>query len=412
MIRRVALVAVLAFAVTTATAGEPPRQPPAWVSTMPFAAVERFVERVPFRFAHNKIWLEVALGGKPRRFVFDTGSPTLLDTALAEELGLEIVDRIVGTDAHGAKVENGIAILDALTLGELTIHDVPVMVHDLSRTSIGGCLVDGVLGSEILPVGNWRIDVAAGIMTIANDRADLPIADGAEIADLHVFGYPYTPYFDMLFENGMESKAMFDTGSAEMFALCPPELESLENNKRFRRQLRIHGYGSIGESLGGAAPDAELTKVRLQQLEVGGVALGEVVATLRPLAPSLLGADVLRHFVVTLAYPERKAYFERRDERPRALPTFGFGPAFSGETVTAAFVWEGSPAWRAGLRAGDRVTRIDDIDLGTVPPEGKCELVRQVLEVLGENDGVTLSFVGEGGAATVRVTKMSPDLTP
>ena len=35
--------------------------------------------------------------------MFDTGSPTLLDCALAEELDLEIVDRVTGTDAPGAK---------------------------------------------------------------------------------------------------------------------------------------------------------------------------------------------------------------------------------------------------------------------------------------------------------------------
>ena len=409
---RLTLLVMLAFAGSAVPAETPPKEPPAWASTVPFTAVERFVERVPFEFRHNKIWLEVVLGGKPRKLVFDTGSPTLLDAALAEELGLEIIDRTVSTDAHGARVENGVALLDTLTLGELAIHDVPVFVHDLSKTSIGGCLIDGVLGSEILPVGNWRIDVEAGILTVASDRAALDIAEGAETAGLHVFGYPYTPYFAMQFENGMESKAMFDTGSAELFALCPPELASLEEHRGFKRQRRIHGYGSIGESLGGLAPAADLTKVRLQELAAGGVQLGEVVATLRPLAPSLLGADVLRHFVVTLAYPEGKAYFERRDGRPRALPTFGFGPAFSADSVTAAFVWEGSSAWHAGLRAGDRVVRIDDVDLESVPPDERCRVVREVMKVLGENDTVKLSFEGEDGPRTAGIRKESPDLRP
>jgi hypothetical protein len=229
---------------------------------------------------------------------------------------------------------------------------------------------------------------------------------------MHLFGYPFTPYFDMRFENGMQSKAMFDTGSAETFAICPPELESLERDSRFRKRPRIRGFGSIGESLGGAAPESELAMVGLRRLDVGEVRLGEVVAVLRPSAPSLLGADVLRQFVVTLAYPERKAYFERRADRVPARATFGFGPAFRGETVSAGFVWERSPAWLAGLRAGDRLTRIDEIDLGTVPADRRCAIVREVAQRLGEQDSVTLSFEGARGAGTARVTKASPDLTP
>ncbi len=407
-----AMLALAATAVTAAVAESPPKEPPAWATTMPFTAVERFVERIPFEFRHGKIWLEVAIGGKPRRLVFDTGSPTLLDAALAEELGLEIVDRTRSTDAHGTVVENGVAVLDALRLGDLEILDVPVFVHDLSKTSIGGCLMDGVLGSEILPVGHWRIDVAEGVLTVASDLAALGIADGAESADLHVFGYPFTPYFDMQFENGMESKAMFDTGSAELFSLCPPELESLEKFRGFKRQRRIRGYGSIGESLGGAAPAGELTLVRLQELAVGGVPIGEVVATLRPGVPSLLGADLLRHFVVTLAYPDGKAYFERRAERPGPRATFGFGPTFRDGAAYAGFVWEESSAWHAGLRAGDRLVRIDDVDLEAIAADDACPTVRRALQVLDANDVVKLSFEGEDGPRTAGVRKESPDLRP
>lgn len=73
---RLMTLATLAFAGTAALAQAPAKQPPACASTVPFTAVERFAERIPFEFRHNKIWLEVVIGGKPRRLVFDTGSPT------------------------------------------------------------------------------------------------------------------------------------------------------------------------------------------------------------------------------------------------------------------------------------------------------------------------------------------------
>lgn len=56
----------------------------------------------------TKLYVEIKLGGKPTRFVFDTGPPSMIDTALVDELGLKTIDTNKGIDAHGTVVETEI----------------------------------------------------------------------------------------------------------------------------------------------------------------------------------------------------------------------------------------------------------------------------------------------------------------
>lgn len=49
----------------------------------------------------DMLFVDVDLNGEPRRFLFDTGSPSMVSATLAAELGLDVIDRRQGGDSHG-----------------------------------------------------------------------------------------------------------------------------------------------------------------------------------------------------------------------------------------------------------------------------------------------------------------------
>src|SRR5690606_40516750 len=103
---------------------------------------------VPLRVFPNELHVEVGVNGTRRRFLFDTGSPSMMTSTLAAELGLEAIDRRQGRDSNGAVVDTDIVQAD-LTVGGTTFRKVPVFVADFPK--VPQCLFDGVLGSELLP---------------------------------------------------------------------------------------------------------------------------------------------------------------------------------------------------------------------------------------------------------------------
>jgi predicted aspartyl protease len=366
------------------------QQAPGWTTEGPFIDADEFSIELPLDVVATKLYVNVDIGGTTRRFVFDTGSPSMINAALAEELGLEVVDKQKGTDAHGVVVESNIVQAD-LVLDGVTLHKVPIFAADFSASKAAQCLVgDGVLGSEVLPLCAWQIDLPNSVLRCESDVRKLDHVDGASRQALHNFGYPHTPYLDVQFAKKAKSKAMFDTGSPTYMAISPPDFEGAKKAGGIGKTLS--GFGSAGGSLGGQAPNATQTRAELKTLAIGKISLGRVDATLRESAPSLIGAMLLDHFLVTLDAKSKIAYFDVYRDGPFKRPSFGFSLGFD-DGISVALVWDDSPASEAGLRVGQALTSING-----EATDASCDSVRRALNAMSAD---TIVLQWDGGSAVL-----------
>jgi len=354
-------------------------RPPAWLAEGPRVEVDSFAFALPLQSVAGKLLVEIELGGQPRRFVFDTGSPSMMGRELADELGLEVVDRRQSRDAHGSLVDTAIVQGD-LKLGDVQFRKVPIYVAEFPRTA--RCLFDGVLGSELLPLCAWQIDLPNSALRCDTDLRRLPHIDSARRLELHDFGYPHAPILDIQLARKASSKAMFDTGASDYFVISPPDLEGAQRNGGVRSI--VAGHGSLGTSAGGAAPARPQQRVQLKSLQLAGLELGRIEAPLREAAPSLLGAALLEHYVITLDARSKAAYFDRYRPGPFVRSGFGLNLGFEpGPNVS--LVWEDSPAARAGLRPGQALDSINGKAL-----DASCESMLHALRAVSEDDRIEL----------------------
>jgi hypothetical protein len=382
------LIATLLAATRLAAAAEPP----AWTVDGPRVDADRFALELPLEVLATKLFVEIELGGKSRRFVFDTGSPSMMSAALAAELGLEPIDHRQGRDSHGAVIDTAIVQSD-LTLGDVTFRKVPIFVATFPEPA--RCLFDGVLGSELLPLCAWQIDLPDRMLRCASDPAALDHVASARRMPLHDFGYPHAPILDVRFAKRASSKALFDTGSPEYLAISPADLDGARRNGAVGEV--ITGSGSLGGSLGGQAARREQQLVQLKSLQVGTLALGRVAAPLRESSPSLVGASMLEHFVVTLDTRSATAWFDPYRPGPYQRTSFGFGLGFD-DGVAVSLVWNGSPAEAAGVQVGRRLTSIDG-----QPIAGSCDGIRTAMQAMSQQrDTIELGWQGGGANLTRR----------
>lgn len=178
---------------------------PKWATEGPYVEGGSFSFELPLEVLATKLFVEIEIGGAPRRFVFDTGSPSMMSADLAAELELEAIDKRQGRDAHGAIVETNIVQSD-LTIGGTTFHKVPVFVADFPKTA--QCLFDGVLGSEVLPLCAWQIDLPASVLRCNSRLTKLGYLEKAKKQPLYDFGYPHAPILDVRFGDKAQSKAL------------------------------------------------------------------------------------------------------------------------------------------------------------------------------------------------------------
>lgn len=360
---------------------------PSWMSEGPYLESSPAYFEIPIEVFATKLYIEIEIGGKPRRFVFDTGSPSMIDTALVDELGLKVIDTNKGIDAHGSVVETEI-VQTSIRIEGVDIHKLPMMATNFSASEITKSFIgDGVLGSDLLPLGAWQFDLEKSVLRFSSSLKKLPNINEAKKLKLHQFGYPFMPILDVHFAKNAHSKAMLDTGSPTFFSICTPDLGGAKKNSGIGKT--VTGYGSPGSSLGGQASETELLLVELKNLAIDKLKLGTVVAEKRDLVPSLIGARILENYIITLDSRSKEAYFKAYSDKPLAPSSFGFELAFN-NNISIGAVWDDSPAKSAGLQPGLELISINGIDV---------EFNREGLfRALSAIQGKTIELAWKGGS--------------
>lgn len=349
-------------------------QSPHWQQAGPTVADQGFLIELPIERAASKIYVDIPLGGVMRRFVVDTGSPSMISASLASELGLEPVGKSKGVDAHGGIVESNIVQAD-IALGGVEFQNVPMFVADYSSSKAAQCLLgDGVLGSEILPLCTWQFDFPDSKLRCASNPKKLEHIRKRSKQRLYTYGYPHTPYLDIQLARRAKSKTMFDTGSAPLFVISPDDLKGTQKEGGILRSYS--GVGSSGTSLAGQSPVRQQQRVEIEKLAIGKLKLGQVVAIERDLAPSLIGASMLEQFVVTLDAKAGAIYFDRYRQSTKKRSGFGFALSFEGGTHVS-LVWDDSPAAKAGLKVGQKI-----VSLNGTAADLSCRSIHDMLEHL------------------------------
>lgn len=363
------------------------KKPPSWVNEGPYLEDSPASFEIPIEVFFTKLYVEIEIGGKPRRFVFDTGSPSMIDTELVKELGLKTIDTNKGIDAHGAIVETGIVQVD-IRMGDTAIQKVPMMAADFSASVPTKSFIgDGVLGSDLFPLGSWQFDINNSVLRFNTNLKKLPHVKKAKKLKLYQFGYPYMPIFDVKFAKRARSKAMLDTGSPTFFAISSPDLDGVKRASGVGKILS--GYGSPGQSLGGQAPQTELLKIELKNLAIDKLKLGRVAAVGRDLSPSLIGARILENYIITLDSQSESAYFKEYSEERFTTSSFGFSLAFNNK-ISIGSVWNESPARAAGLKPGLELLSINGAEV-KFTKEG-------IFRALSAMQGQTIELAWKGGS--------------
>lgn len=147
---------------------------------------------VPLEIVDPLPVVNVGLGdGRIVPFFIDTGGHEVyLDQALVRDLRLATFGSTRGAGAGGKQATEGHAHLDAMTLGGLRIHDIPVKTLDFSALgfaeALGGVDVKGVIGTAFLYHFLSTIDYPGGALILRPPTPQHRAALGRHAANRHV----------------------------------------------------------------------------------------------------------------------------------------------------------------------------------------------------------------------------------
>lgn len=324
--------------------------------------------RIPFELHRNKIVIPVTLNGAgPFDFILDTGAPvTILGaTSLAQRLGVTL-ERSASIGGAGDGDAPAAAVSEPVTIavGDVVVDRARVVVFDLTDplAQASGRQYHGVIGKLLFDRFVVCIDFDGGVIELFDPATYVPPTTADVVPLRFELGHPHLDARVRL-ESGLElaRDLVIDTGARPALMLDIDPADGV-----------VASSGSVPMVVGrGARGPVRGIVGRVAQLAFGRSALNDVVTVFAddavgatPSADGNLGVEALRRFRVTFDYQRRRMLLERGESASTSYPvelsgiTLGAEGAGWNELVVTE-VRPASPAWVAGIRAGDTIDAVD-----------------------------------------------------
>ena len=347
-------------------------------------------ESVPiYVSSDNHIFVQVRINqSAPLWFVVDSGAGDLLiNKRVAEAIGLKFEGRGEAFGVGENPVETLITEAVSVELGQLCSFRQQMSAFAMDTfEAYFGREVAGVIGYDLFRRFVVEVDYVRSTLTLHKPQTyrytgagqSLPIRFNGRLAEIPVA-------IKLPNVKAVEGQLIVDTGAHLAVALTRPFVEShrfLESAARTVRDPWSPGVGG----------EAELLLTRAQYLELGKTKLdGPVIAFSQDREGSLassefdgvVGGELLRRFKVIFDYARQRVILESNENmrQPYVYSTEMIGVGISAEgkdfrSFLAHRIVAGSPAAKAGLKAGDVIAEIDGQTTNTL----SLDQLRQILK--------------------------------
>lgn len=336
---------------------------------------------MPFELVNNLMLVPAFINGSDTlRFIVDTGVGNTIITSLRgiENISFNFARELsIYGFGQDKEIKAYHSYGNTLKMPGLTgyNHNVIILREEVDHLSQSlGVNVNGILGYDLFNSFVVDIDYIKGQLILYdlnyyNRRLRSKRVKNHRVIPLEIERQKPYVYADLKDRNGQDFRLrlLVDTGASHALSLFTSEESGIAVPEE--SLYTFLGLGLAGDVYGSIS--------RVDQLNLGGFSLAEPVVTfpeinreIRMIEPlqrhGTIGSDILKRFHVTFDYFNREMIF-----RPNSNYKRQFQYNLSGLEVATPFpglpyfkiakVREGSPAWRAGLSAGDDLVSVNGI---------------------------------------------------
>jgi len=266
-----------------------------------------YYAELPFEYLNGKVIITVNINDKPRRFLLDTGAPSLITEKLGTEIGLEISRKIYVGDQSGKQDSVKAAILPSMHLGGVEFINTPVLIVD--QPMIFDCMeLDGFIGSNQLrnSVVRFSFKDRRIILTDQPDRISGPAGESTDMYLTLSQSLPFI-WIGLKGKRRGREQVLFDSGMNGFYDLSHRSYEIFKKRKIFKKLGEGVGGNSVG--LFGHAQSRLHYKLLLEHMEICKYHFEDISVITTGDNNSRLGSQLIEHGVVTLDFMHRKFYF-------------------------------------------------------------------------------------------------------
>lgn len=367
------------------------------------------VVEVPFTIENGLIIIPVEIGGETYRFLLDTGAPNVVSTELSERLKFKKGRSIKTADSQGNESSLEYVKVQKIAIGGATFVNTAAAVADLRQAEAIACLnIDGLIGANLMKKAFWQIDSQKNVIRIASnfDQLTRPVNGYIVPFTTEVTG---TPLIHLKMGQVDVKKLKMDTGSVGFLSTDYDEsYAGLKSGNQILSERSSYGSSSVG--LFGSSEYDTIRQVLVKDLSMGNLSVPNQVIDMKRSKHSLLGMSFLRNYLVTIDWKNNLLYLYPQGEFQNAYAeSFGISLFKEGDKMVVSLIADGSSAQQQGIKVGDVVLRVNDVDVAHTTLEEYCKIIKLVR--IKEVETLQIVLDRNGGKDEYFLTKI-PALSP
>jgi hypothetical protein len=316
---------------------------------------------VPPSYADERLWMQAQINGKPIRLCFDSGaSDLILLGESARRLGLTVTAPPTNGVLNPAEVAAGtteeclLRLQNTSVKARFPVIDLPAYLHSD---------FDGVVGWAPLRRNRFRVDAEARTVTWL---ADLP-KEVRTWTKLRVLKSAAELVLELPRSNGTAGTIFVDTGDSMGVGLSPQDWQGWRFSHT-NRPITLEASFTPGAGLL-VKEEAWANRLSFGPLVLTEVPVTEAIplALTTPRFRASFGLAALKRLDFVVDGRRGMAYLRPKTSTPPVYEHNRLGavfvPADPQSDNLAAQVAVGSPAQEAGIRTGDVLLKIDEVDV-------------------------------------------------
>ncbi|MEM6707405.1 MAG: aspartyl protease family protein [Pseudomonadota bacterium] len=349
--------------------------------------------RLPFELVGDFIFIRVSIAeSKPLDFIFDTGAgTTVINSGTIQRLGLT-PGRSVSASGAAGTIE--VETLRDITIdtGDVALENLKVQASDLSHLERAiGRRIDGIIGYHLLRKRIVEINYDAAELRV-HDRKRFRYRVSGQRIPLKARRHAYLKAALDFGDGGViPARFIIDTGAGIALGLATPFVEKHDAIDRLGAT-----YSRSSSGLSKERPTvfrARVPKVRIDRFtfDAAPASLYQVSQGFfsERRQAGVIGNVILKRFNIVFDYGGNQSWWEPNrtfSDTPFLIDCSGLSLALDADMqrVLIDAVRSDSPAFNAGLRAGDEIRSVDS------EPVSKSPL--HVVEERLSQDGTTVEL--------------------
>jgi hypothetical protein len=353
------------------------------------STAKNYYVEIPYQLVHGEIMINVEIAGKKHKFMFDTGAPTGISTALAEQLKAVTLGKFPVGDAGGRSDSVSFVRLDELKIGNVSFSGIPALgkVPDFFD-----CIqVEGIIGSNLVRGSIVNLQSDRHMLVITDQPGKLKL-DKTHASSMATDSLQSQPFIAIKLCGGSLTMP-FDTGMDQFITFEDQAMDIMQKGgmgQCFQVADKGFGAGMIGAF--GLQPYAGKYLVKFPLLQIGDARFENVYAETNKDVTPVIGSHILNYGNVTLDYINKQFYFDPRspsnDLDEKHWP---FGFTVKDGKLVIALIWSRG---KGLVQLGEQVLSIDgkdyqNVDICTAfkmksPLDEKTSATLVIKDVLGK----------------------------